>query len=244
MKTYLKIFLGIIFITIFCGIPAQAQDQTATTPASVAPTASATPASATPPAAVTPTAPAPTASAVNSVAPASTYYNYANDEAEYSVMLPEAPTVRTLLAESTDTTPYLTNPPTDSPAIGEVATFSRADIDTEEMFSAKITFIKAKHSFLEGLTEEKIKELLIDRYKNAPLENAKFAYTVGNTGALKWGILSGFTLDANHHPAFSAIHYLTGQQSILVVQVTYSIENKTFQDYYDHLVSGITYNAL
>ena len=92
-------------------------------------------------------------------APAS-YYNYAHDDAEYSVMLPEAPRVKTIWAESPETTPFLKDPPDDSSALGEIATFRRADIDTEELFDVKITFLKAKRSFLEGLTREKIKAML------------------------------------------------------------------------------------
>ena len=172
----------------------------------------------------------------------STYYNYAHDEAEYSVMLPEAPTVKTIWAESPETTPYIDNPPNENTAIGELATFKRVDIDTEEMFDAKITFIKARQSFLDGLTQEKIKAMLEKRFKSTPLENPKFTFSAGK-GPLKWATLSGFALDSHHHPAFSTIHYLTGQQSILVIQIMYSIENKTFQDYYDNLVNSITYNA-
>ena len=37
------------------------------------------------------------------------------------------------------------------------------------------------------------------------------------------------------------MHYLTGQQSILVVQVIYSLENKVFQEYYKTLLNSITY---
>ena len=136
----------------------------------------------------------------------------------------------------------MTKLPNESAAIGELATFKRADIDTEEMFDAKITFIKAKRSFIDGLTEEKIKDILQKRFKKTPLENPKFTFSAG-TGPLKWATFSGFTLDPHHHPAFTAIHYLTGQQSILVIQVMYSIESKTFQDYYDNLVNSITYNA-
>ena len=201
MKTYLKIFFSVIFITALAPVSAPAEK-----------------------------APVP-----------SSYYNYARDEAEYSVMLPEAPTVRTIWEESSETTPYMVDPPTDSAALGEVAVFKRVDIDTEELFDARITFLKAKHSVLAGLTPDIIKALLEKRYKMTPLSNEEFTVSAGK-GTLKWATLRGFGLDTRHHPAFSAIHYLTGQQSILVVQVTYSIENKTYQDYYNNLVNSITYN--
>ena len=84
--------------------------------------------------------------------------------------------------------------------------------------------------------------MLMKQYTDVTMTSENFKLTKG-TGTLKWATFSGFALDAHNHPAFCAIHYLTGQQSILVVQVMYSIENKTFQDYYDHLVRSITYVA-
>jgi len=170
------------------------------------------------------------------------YYNYAHDDAEYSVMLPEAPRVKTIWEESPDTTAYLENPPSENSALGELAIFRRLDMDTEEVFEVKITFLKAKQSFLEGLTKEKIQAMLAKQYTGTPLDNAQFAFSPG-AGTLKWATFSGFTLDTHHHPAFAAIHYLTGQQSILVVQVLYSLENKGFQEYYKKLVDSITYIA-
>lgn len=179
----------------------------------------------------------------SALAPAHPYYNYANDESEYSVMLPEAPEVQTIWRESPETAQFLESPPTDGASIGEVATFKRVDIDTEEVFDVKITFLKARKAFLQELTEEKIKNILGKQFKDKPLTNPTFSASAG-TNTLKWVSLSGFTLDEHHRPAFNAIHYLTGLQSILVVQVEYSIENKTFQEYYNTLVNGISYCAL
>ncbi len=127
-------------------------------------------------------------------------------------------------------------------ARGQLANVTRLDIDTDESFDVKILFVRAKKSFLEGLTTQKIKEMLMKQYKDVSLSNEQFTISAG-TGALKWATLSGFSLDKHNHPALCATHYLTGQQSILVVQVMYSIENKLFQDYYDHLVNSITYVA-
>jgi hypothetical protein len=170
-----------------------------------------------------------------------TTYNYANDEAEYSLVLPEAPTVATIWEESVETKAYLENPPDDGAALGEIATFKRVDIDTEEVFDVKITFLKARPFFLRALKEKKIKKMLENQYRDVPLTNKEFTFSPG-AETLKWAALSGFTLDAHKHPLFSATHYLTGRQSIQVVQVTYSIENKAFDDYYKALVDSITYS--
>jgi len=248
MKTYLKSIFRIIFITGLAAIPAQADPPPAAQAAP--PAAPAAPAQATAPAGTAPVQqPAAQAGDTAPVQPGSVppvkqlvYYNYAHDESEYSVMLPEAPTVKTLWAASPETAPFVDNPPTDNAAIGELATFKRVDIDTEEVFDVKITFIKAKKSFLNGLGKDKIKDILIKQYKDTPLSNEQFNISPGK-GPLRWATLSGFSLDSHSHPSFCAMHYLTGQQSVLVVQVMYSIENKTFQDYYDHLVKSITYVA-
>jgi hypothetical protein len=223
----------------------------ATTSPPVASAPAATPPAAAAPSATAPVGPSGTASAASAIpmapasalAPAHPYYNYAHDESEYSVMLPEAPESRTIFRESPETTQFLESPPTDSASIGEIATFKRVDIDTEELFNVKITFLKARKNFLQELTEEKIKNMLAKQFRDKPLTNPQFSYSAGSN-TLKWASLSGFTLDDHHRPAFNAIHYLTGLQSIVVVQVQYSIENKTFQEYYNTLVNGISYCAL
>lgn len=168
------------------------------------------------------------------------YYDYAHDEAEYSVSLPDAPTVKTIWQESPETKIFLHHPSTDHAALGEVANLKLVDIDTEEVFEVQIMFLRATPTFLEDLTDERIKHMLTKKFSEVALSNEKFSVSDG-AATLKWATLSGFVLDAHHHPAFYALHYLTGLQSILVIQVKYSIENKTFQEYYNHLVNSITY---
>ena len=168
------------------------------------------------------------------------YYNYADDEAEYSVSLPDAPTVSTIWEESPETKAFLKAYPSDHAALGEQAIYKLVDMDTEEMFDVKIIFLRASPAFLESLDEQKIKRMLQKKFKEVSLSNETFNISNG-TSTLKWAQLTGFVLDNHHHPAFCAIHYLTGQQSILVVQVRYSLENKHFQEYYNHMVNNIKY---
>jgi hypothetical protein len=174
--------------------------------------------------------------------PPASYYNYANNEAEYSVMLPEAPTVKTIWKEDLNDYPFIDAPPHEASFLGEVAIFRQDDIDSEDTFTAKVTYLKARPEFLQGLTEDKIRLILDSRTKDKALEYQAFHYSPGN-GTLKWASLSGFTLDKSRRPAYSTIHYLSGQQSILVIEIFYSVENKTFQDYYKTLVDNIRYNA-
>ena len=168
----------------------------------------------------------------------SSYYKYANTEAEYSVMLPEAPSVETIWADEGNV-PYLDHPPRDG-AIGEVANFKRMDMETEDSYTVKITFLQADKDFLAGLDEEKMKSVLKNEYQGPPLTSPKFAFSAG-TPPLKWATLTGFSVGKNNQALFHAAHYLTGQQSIMVIDITYNVENKTFQDYYQALIDNITY---
>jgi hypothetical protein len=170
------------------------------------------------------------------------FYKYAHNDAEYSVMLPEAPRVETIWAESKDV-PYLDKWPKEG-ALGEVATFRRVDVETEDSFDVKITFLKADDAFLKHLTKEKMQAAIKKDFMGVRLDNAKFDFLVNDDNTLKWATLTGFSVDKNNHPFYNAEHYLTGQQSILVVKVQYSVENKIFQDYYKRLSENITYHAL
>ncbi len=182
--------------------------------------------------------------AVAAPAPKIKYYNYANDESEYSVMLPEAPTVQTIWEKSPETKTYLLgNLPDNTSFLGEIGTFSRTDIDTEQTFEAQVIFLKAPQSFLQSLTEDKIKGILEQSYAGSTLINQKFRYSVGSgPNALKWATLSGFLMDAHNQPTFVATHYLTGTQSIFVVKVQFSATNQLYNDYYNKLVGSITYS--
>lgn len=242
MKSHLKILFSTVFITALSAIPAEADPVQQAAPTQAAPAQPAPAAQQAAPAQAAAPAPEQAAQAPETTVAGHTYYNYAHNESEYSVKLPEAPMVRTIWEEGPDTDPYMKYPPADDAALGEVATFKRVDIDTEESFDVKITFIKARLSFLQDLDEQKIKNMLMKQYSDMTMTNENFTMSQGS-GTLKWATLSGFALDAHNHPAFCAIHYLVGQQSILVVQVMYSIENKVFQDYYEHLVNSITYVA-
>lgn len=181
-----------------------------------------------------------------SPSPPSSLYKYAHNDAEYSVVLPEAPTVRTIWGDE-GPVPYLDHPPKDG-ALGEVATFRRVDPKTEDVFDVQITYLKADYDFLDNLTDEKIKGLLANDFKDSNLDGQKIEVkkgqeikTRGETIILKWLTLTGFSRDESERPIIVTEHFLTGQQSILVVRVRYNIENKTFEDFYNQLAANITY---
>ncbi|MFH1158114.1 MAG: hypothetical protein V1721_04425 [Pseudomonadota bacterium] len=165
------------------------------------------------------------------------YYNYAHNEAEYSVTLPEAPTVKTIWAEEGDV-PYLRNPPKYG-AVGEIATFKRVDINTEDSFEVNIYFLRADKEFLSWLNEERMKKVLKSGYSKILMSDGNLAFSEGN-GGLKWASLTGFSVERNR-PIFNAMHYLTGQQSIQVIRIRYSVENGIFQEYYETLIKSISY---
>ena len=165
------------------------------------------------------------------------YYNYAHNEAEYAVKLPQAPMVRTIWGEE-GYVPYLRNPPRYG-ALGEVAVFKQVDINTEEVFEVEIHFLKTDKKFLSWLNEIRMQKVLKGAYRTVQLTDGKLSFSEGTVG-LKWAILTGFSVEQNR-PIFNAMHYLTGQQSILVIKIRYNVQNLTFQKYYETLIKSITY---
>ena len=171
---------------------------------------------------------------------ATAYYSYAHNEAEYSVTLPEAPTVETIWGGYKGI-PYLRNPPKHG-FLGETATFKRVDINTEDIFEVSIYFLKADKAFLSWLNEIRMKKVLKSAYSKIQMTEGNLAFSKGTKG-LKWASLTGFSLERNR-PMFNAMHYLTGLHSILVIRIYYSVENALFQEYYETLVRSITYLPL
>ena len=168
------------------------------------------------------------------------YYHYAHNEAEYSIALPEAPTVKTICGED-ENIPYLMNPVKHG-FLGETAVFKEVDINTEDSFEANIYFLKAKKEFLSWLNEKRIKNALKNEYSHIQMTDENFAFSDG-TGGLKWASITGFSVEQNR-PIFHAMHYLTGQKSIHVIRVKYNVENVLFHEYYDTLVNSVKYHSM
>lgn len=169
-------------------------------------------------------------------------YKYANNDAEYTVVLPAAPTVKTVWANDTEI-PYLENIPQNGQELGEVATFRRIDIQTNEIFDVQVTFLKTDHDFLSGLTQEKMLAAIEADFKGTSLENKKPDFSKTPNG-LKWAALTGFSTDKDKRPLYNAEHYLTGQRSIMVIRIQYNLENKIFANDYKQLMDSITYRPL
>ncbi len=165
-------------------------------------------------------------------------YKYAHAEAEYIVELPEAPLAETIWAQNRSV-PYIENPPKYG-ALGEIATVKRVDPTNGDAFYVVITFVKSDRDYLLSLDEEKLKDILKKDMSNVMLEDAKFSCSQG-TGTLKWATLSGFSVDKNNAVLFNTEHFLVGEGSIMVLRVSYSVENPTYSEYYKVLSESITY---
>ncbi len=171
--------------------------------------------------------------------PAHALYVYIHNEAEYSIELPDAPQGQTIWADQDTAVPYLENPPKYG-SIGEVATLKRVDADSGDTFDVKITFLKADRDFLLSMNKEKMLTALKDLYTDKPLDDPKEVFSSG-TDTLKWATLTGYTVDQANALHYHTAHYLTGLDTIMVVQVVYNLENKTFQKYYETLAKSIKY---
>jgi len=190
------------------------------------------------------------ARAEDAAPPPAKFYKYAHNDAEYTVLLPEAPSVKTIWPDgTTEKNPYMKISP-ESGAAGEIATFKRVDTDTGESFEVKITFLKAEHDFLATLTRKGMHDVLENDFKGTaldmkePLKNKTLDFSMGAKSGMKWATISGFTTDDDNSSLYNVEHYLTGQQSILVIKIQYSLENKIFADYYKALTDSITYRPL
>jgi hypothetical protein len=72
------------------------------------------------------------------------------------------------------------------------------------------------------------------------LQNVKESFSPG-AGTLKWATYSGYSTSQNNDLLFNIAHYLAGETSIMVVRVSYNLENKAFNEYYKTLAKSITY---
>lgn len=171
-------------------------------------------------------------------APARAEYKYANADAEYILSLPDAPLGETIWAQD-GKVPLIDNPPKYG-AVGEYAVLKRVDPETNDIFEVRITFVKADRDFLLNLNEEKIREELQKLIYDSGLQEVKFSFSKG-TDTLKWGTYSGFSVSRNNDILYNIAHYLAGQESVMTVKVTYSVQNPTFNQYYKDFAKSITY---
>ncbi len=183
------------------------------------------------------------ASPATAFQPRSTY-TYIHNEAEYSVELPDAPMGETIWADGKAKIPYIDNPPKYG-SVGEYAELLRVDPDTGDKFDVKITFVKAERDFLLSMTREKMMQTLNDIFKETHLDQqTREEHFNAGADTLKWATVTGFSADESNNLHFNAAHYLVGINSIMVLQVTYNVENKVFQGFYDTLAKSIKYAGL
>lgn len=171
--------------------------------------------------------------------PAAADYTYIHNEGEYSVVLPDAPVGKTIWADQKEPIPYLDEPGKFG-SLGEVARITRMDPDTGDLFDVEITFLKADRPFLLGLTEEKVKEYLKDTLKDTKLEAVKTNYSAGS-GTLKWGNMTGFSVDKKNTLVYNAAHFLTGFETLTVIRIKYTAENKVYAQMYKDLQASIKF---
>lgn len=165
-------------------------------------------------------------------------YTYLHSEGEYSVDLPEAPRSTTIWADKGDI-PYLSDAPAFG-SLGEIATYRRVDPETGDFFDAKITFVKAEKDALLKLTEDGIKQILENDFSALKLDSKQVSVSAGDP-PLKWGVLTGVSVDPSNRILFNTEHFITGLGSITVIRVQYSAENKTFESQYQDLVKSIKF---
>ena len=174
---------------------------------------------------------------LSSAAPAEAKYIYRPNDAEYSMMLPEAPSAVGIWGDQKNAIPYLTKPPRFG-EIGEVATYRRYDDKTGDFMDIKITFLKADRDFLLTRNETNMRSVMEKEVADFMLEDKKFAVSKGED-TIKWATLTGFSVDKKNRALYNAVHYLTGRSTMMVVKVQYSVENEKLNKQYQDLATSI-----
>lgn len=169
------------------------------------------------------------------------FVRYSPAEGEYSLLLPEAPSAETLWGKQGKPLPFIGDPPFFG-AVGEKATFRQTDRNTGDTFEVSITFLKANKEFLKTLNQQKMIEDLEAGFKNITLDRREEKFTAGSD-TLKWATLTGFNINTDNSLVFHAAHYLVGLESISVIKMSFAIENKTYQAYYDKISKSIIYSG-
>jgi hypothetical protein len=165
-------------------------------------------------------------------------YKYAAADAEYVIALPDAPLGETIWAQD-GRVPILDSPPKYG-AVGEYALYRKVDPHTGDLFEVRVTFVKADRDFLLNLKRETVEATLNRLFLDQRLQNRKFSMSRG-TSTLKWGILSGYSTSINNDMLHNVAHYLAGEQTVQIVRIVYSTQNKKFAQDYQDLVKSITY---
>ena len=166
------------------------------------------------------------------------FVRYASPDGEYSLLLPEAPTVETLRSGA-EKSPYLDSQP-DIGSIGERAIYKRVDPTTRETISITVTTVKATEEQLAALTEDGITKILEDEFKGETLEKKKISFSKGSQ-TLVWGTITGFGKGRKDVPVFNTAHYLAGLNSITVVRISLYMDNKGYREIYERVAPSISY---
>lgn len=171
--------------------------------------------------------------------PARAEYTYIHNDGEYEITLPDAPSGQTLWADQSEKLPFIKEVPKFGP-IGEFATLRRTDPVAGDSFNVDVTFVKSGRDYLLGLTEEEVRSLLESQYRNQPLEKKTVGYSQGS-GTLKWGTLTGFSVDRQNNLLFHACHILTGVETVTMVKVSFSADNDKFGEAYEKMKGSIKF---
>ena len=171
--------------------------------------------------------------------PARAEYTYIHNEGEYSVTLPDAPSGETIWSDQSKPIPFI-GKVSKFGAIGEIAQLRRTDPNMGDSFNVDIIFIKSGGDYLMGLNEESVRKMLEDEYNNQALERKSVSYSQGSR-TLKWGTLTGFSVDRHNNLLFHACHILTGLETITMIKVNFNAENDKFGESYQKIKDSIKF---
>ena len=170
------------------------------------------------------------------------FVRYAAAEGEYSLLMPEAPSVSSIWANSPLPGALQIKPPVDIATIGESALYKRVDSDTGDAMTIKVDALQATADSLQNLSQDQLTQALENQVSSLSLENQKVSFS-GGSKTLKWATLTGYEIGQDQRVQFHAVHYLSGLESVTLVHITFSLENRRFKSDYETLGSSIKYTG-
>lgn len=173
---------------------------------------------------------------------ATNYYTYSDADLEFDMVLPDAPTGYTLWGDNPSIpVPFIPNP-AKSGDVGEVAILKLIDPATADLFDVRITSVDASPEFLKTLTREGMEAEAKNALNGIKIDQEKANYTASGE-MLKWATYTGYNIDKENNLFFHAVHFMSGEKTVMMIKIAYSPENKVFAEHYNKLNQSIRYTG-
>lgn len=173
---------------------------------------------------------------------ATEYYTYSDVDLEFEMVLPDAPTGYTLWGDNATVPIPFVPSPAKAGDVGEVAVLKIVDPETADMFEVRVTSVDASPEFLKTLTRERMEAEAKNALNGLKIDQEKTNYAASGE-VLKWATYTGYNIDRDNNLFFHAVHFMSGEKTVMMIKVSYNPENKLFTEHYNKLNQSIRYTG-